>query len=148
MRQNQVKIGEVYLCKVGRNTAQVRIQKSSPKGGWDGTLLSTGKPIAIRDAKRLLGPAPAQERKEQQPKAPGPKGLSCLSAAAQVLGKTSEALTCGQMIEAMREDKLWSSASGKTPANTLYSAILREIKIKGEQARFSKAGRGKFALAG
>jgi hypothetical protein len=34
---------------------------------------------------------------------------------------------------------------GKTPAATLYSAILREISTKGKDARFTKIERGKFA---
>lgn len=35
---------------------------------------------------------------------------------------------------------------GKTPANTLYSAILREINTKAEASRFRKTERGKFLL--
>ena len=40
----------------------------------------------------------------------------------------------------------WSSPGGQTPAATLYSGILRELSTKGEQARFVKTDRGKFAL--
>jgi hypothetical protein len=40
---------------------------------------------------------------------------------------------------------LWTSPGGKTPHATLYSAILREIQVKGDAARFVKAERGKFA---
>jgi hypothetical protein len=36
---------------------------------------------------------------------------------------------------------------GATPAATLYSAILREIKAKGKESRFVKTERGKFGLA-
>jgi len=36
---------------------------------------------------------------------------------------------------------------GKTPAATLYSAIIREIAKKGDDARFEKVERGKFQLA-
>ena len=41
---------------------------------------------------------------------------------------------------------LWQS-EGKTPSATLYSAILRETKTKGEAARFRKTERGKFVAA-
>ena len=51
-----------------------------------------------------------------------------------------------EMIEAMGQKGYWTSPGGKTPAATLYSAILREIGTKGDQARFSKTERGKFAL--
>ena len=46
----------------------------------------------------------------------------------------------------MASQGLWSSPAGKTPSATLYSALLRELQVKGEQARFVKAERGKFAL--
>jgi len=52
------------------------------------------------------------------------------------------------MIEPMAAKKYWSSPGGKTPAATLYSAILREIQTKGKEARFRKTERGKFALNG
>jgi len=42
----------------------------------------------------------------------------------------------------------WSSPNGQTPAATLYSAILREIKTKGKEARFKKADGGLFAING
>jgi len=38
-------------------------------------------------------------------------------------------------------------AEGKTPAATIYAAILRELQEKGEDARLRKAGRAPFALA-
>ena len=37
-------------------------------------------------------------------------------------------------------------SSRKTPAATLYSAILREIQKKGKQSRFEKTERGRFRL--
>jgi hypothetical protein len=50
------------------------------------------------------------------------------------------------MIDAMAEKGYWSSPGGATPQATLYSAILREMKGKGADARFMKTERGKFAL--
>jgi hypothetical protein len=47
----------------------------------------------------------------------------------------------------MAAKKLWTSPGGKTPSATLYSAILREINVKGKDARFKKTERGKFTLA-
>jgi hypothetical protein len=48
----------------------------------------------------------------------------------------------------MATQGLWTSPGGKTPAATLYSAIIREIKLKGGEARFRKVERGKFVHAG
>ncbi len=75
----------------------------------------------------------------------GAKKLSAIDAAARVLAGAAEPLTTQQMIDAMAAQNLWSSPGGKTPAATLYSAILREIKAKGDDARFVKTERGKFA---
>ena len=54
-------------------------------------------------------------------------------------------MTTKAMIEAMGAKGYWSSPAGKTPAATLYSAILREITTKGDKSRFTKTERGKFA---
>ncbi len=71
--------------------------------------------------------------------------MSALDAAAQVLAKASEPMNCVRLIEAMSKAGLWSSPNGATPHATLYSAIARDIKLKGKDARFKKAERGPFA---
>ena len=50
------------------------------------------------------------------------------------------------MLEAISAKGYWASAAGKTPAATLYASLIREIQKKGNQARFKKTGRGRFAL--
>lgn len=51
-------------------------------------------------------------------------------------------MDCQTMIKTMAEKGYWTSPGGKTPAATLYSAILREISTKGKDARFKKTERG------
>jgi hypothetical protein len=55
-------------------------------------------------------------------------------------------MNCQELIGAMAAKGYWSSPAGKTPAGTLYSAIHRELQVQGDDARFVKAARGKFAL--
>ena len=55
-------------------------------------------------------------------------------------------MTCREMIDAMAAKGYWSSPAGKTPANTLYAAILRELQTKADQSRFQKVDRGRFDL--
>jgi len=74
------------------------------------------------------------------------KRSSGLGAAAKVLSEAGEPLSCKQMVEQMLEKGYWKT-SGKTPAATIYAGILREIRKKGEQSRFRKTDRGRFALA-
>jgi hypothetical protein len=71
-----------------------------------------------------------------------------LDAAAQVLGETGQAMSCPELIAAMAAQGYWSSPTGRTPASTLYAAILRELQTQGGQGRFVKTERGKFALRG
>ena len=77
----------------------------------------------------------------------GPKPLSALAAAVRVLTETAQAMTCPELIAAMAEKGYWTSPAGKTPAATLYAAILREIHTKKDQARFRKTGPERFARA-
>jgi hypothetical protein len=86
-------------------------------------------------------PTPSPEK----PVSPANK-LSALDAAAQVLAETGQAMSCAELIAAMAAKGYWSSPRGRTPAGTLYSAILRELQSKGGKARFCKSVRGKFRL--
>ncbi|WP_254510214.1 winged helix-turn-helix domain-containing protein [Anatilimnocola floriformis] len=74
--------------------------------------------------------------------------LSALDAAAQVLESSEQPMNAKAMIEAMTTKGLWSSPGGKTPHATLYSAIIREISVKGKESRFKKTDRGDFAFNG
>ena len=75
------------------------------------------------------------------------KQLSALDAAAKVLAETGQPMRCTELIAAMAAKGYWTSPGGKTPASTLYAALLRELKTKKDQARFRKTERGKFGLA-
>lgn len=74
--------------------------------------------------------------------------LSAIDAAAKVLGEVKEPLNCKEMVEKMAAKGYWKSPGGKTPHATLYSAILREINVKGKDSRFKKTERGKFTVNG
>ncbi len=71
--------------------------------------------------------------------------LNALRAAARVLAETGKAMNCRQLIEAMAAQGYWTSPGGRTPEATLASAMAREIRAKGAQARFRKVDRGLFA---
>jgi hypothetical protein len=93
-------------------------------------------------------PAAAETKPAKKAKAakePKAKKVGALDAAAQVLAASSEPMNCKQLIEAMAAKGLWTSPGGKTPHATLYSAIIREISVKGKDARFAKKDRGQFA---
>ncbi len=89
-------------------------------------------------------PAPKKAKATSEPK---DKKLSAIDAAAKLLAETKEPMNCKQMIEAIAAKGYWTSPGGKTPHATLYSAIIREISVKGNEARFTKTERGLFACA-
>ena len=173
MKSSEVEVGGTYETKVGTRTVEVRIVRQS-KGGWDATSVATGKPVRVKDAARLkpakaapaepeeVAPAPeaakgpeaaatkagrgaAKAARAPKERKAAPRPLSCLDAAAAVLKAAGEPLQTKTMVERMAAEGLWSTKA-PTPAATLYSAILRELKTKGAGARFRKTGRGHFAL--
>jgi hypothetical protein len=100
-------------------------------------------PQTPADEEARAVPAPRRQRKA--PAEPKEKKPSALDAAAKVLAEEGRPMTTKEMIEAMAAKGYWTSPGGKTPEATLYSAILRELATKGDQARFTKTERGKFA---
>jgi hypothetical protein len=114
-----------------------------------------GEPAPAEAARNPITAPPEPAPAEAEPPAPGEPHpdratragkLGALAAAARVLGENGRAMSCPELIAAMAARGYWSSPRGRTPAATLYSAILRELQTKGEAARFVKTERGKFAL--
>ena len=107
-------------------------------------------PMSPRVAKKTAKASKASPKPGKadtgKPAAKGPKRLSGLDAAAKVLAETGEPMSCKAITERMIAQGLWQT-TGKTPAATIYAAIIREIAAKGDKARFRKVERGKFTLA-
>jgi len=118
------------------------------------TTKKAAAPKAIKSAKAPKA-APAKKAEASKPAATKAKAgdngevkskkVSAIDAAAKLLAGSKEPMGCKEMIEAMAAKGLWTSPGGKTPHATLYSAILREINVKGKDARFKKTDRGRFA---
>jgi HB1, ASXL, restriction endonuclease HTH domain len=100
-----------------------------------------------KGARRAASAAAKGAGRKAEPAAKAKK-VSALDAAARVLQEEKKAMNCQEMIEMMAAKDYWKSPGGKTPAATLYSAILRETKVKGAGARFKKTERGKFQFKG
>jgi hypothetical protein len=103
------------------------------------TKSATRKGAAKHSARARKGSAKAA--KKAQPK------LSQMAAAVKVLKQSRKPLTCTQMVEQMAKKKLWTSPGGKTPEQTLYASILRDIQKHGDESQFQKVDRGLFTLA-
>jgi len=125
--------------------------------GDDHAILVGGKYLTLKQAEAAVAndgagtESPAAEPKRGKAKrAKGEKKekrMSGLDAAAKVLEEAGQPMTVKEMVEAAETKGYWKSPSGKTPHATVYSAIIREIAAKGNEARFRKTERGKFAHA-
>ena len=77
------------------------------------------------------------------------KRMSLLDAAVEVLKAAGpdNPMNCKEILEAIIERQLWIPTPGKTPEQTLYGSIFREINTK-EHPRIQKSNvKGKFVIA-
>ena len=115
----------VAAKKVVKGAHVAKERKGTPKG-------------AKAAPERAVGQRNAPQAKEG-------KRLGILSAAVVVLKDAGQPMNAKAMVETALGKGMWST-KGKTPAATLYAAIIREIAKKGSEARFKKTDRGQFAL--
>jgi hypothetical protein len=120
--------------------------EAAPAGMTEAPVVAT--PEASPSAPEPPRAASAATRAETAAQPAETKKLSVLEAAVRVLAETGQVMSCPELIAAMAARGYWGSPRGRTPAATLYSSLLRELQTKGEQARFVKTQRGKFALRG
>ena len=120
-------------------TSPKHLPGPSPKG------TPTSPRVAKKSAKATKGSQKARKADTGEPRGKGTKRPSGLDAAAKVLAEAGKPMSCKAIVDRMLAKGLWRT-KGKTPAATIYAAIIREIAAKGNKARFCKTGRGRFAL--
>ena len=109
---------------------------TTPRAGKGKPKASTKATAKKKATERKHGDVPEKEKK-----------MGVLDAAAAVLKQNKCAMSCTDIVDQAIDTGLWTT-SGKTPHATLCAAIIREIRSKGQDARFEKTGRGRFALKG
>ena len=152
--------GEIANAKVGRNIVNVEIIEDCGNGSYKVKSVSSGREFntsrlekinnnqmeeAIMPEDNIPTNAEAETNAEVDTPNPAPecatakkeKKVSLLDLAAKILADTGEALNCKELVAKAKETG-WVS-TGKTPEQTLYSGIFREIKEKGEASRFKKS---------
>ena len=154
--------GEIANAKVGRNLVEVEILECG-EGFFRVKSVSSGREfntsrleksnnnqkmeeeIMPEDNTTPNAEAETNAENEVDTQNPAPecatakkeKKVSLLDLAAKILADTGEALNCKELVAKAKETG-WVS-TGKTPEQTLYSGIFREIKEKGEASRFKKS---------
>ena len=123
----------------GRKEGQAALESAAKVAGK-----VLGVPVGVMPSGKR-GKRPSTSGADRPAKAREKKRPSGLDAAAQVLAEASEPLNTKVMVERMLAKGLWKT-SGRTPASTIYAAMIREIAAKGNASRFRKVERGKFEL--
>ena len=159
---SEIKVGSKVILKVGRNAVEVEILKAMADGDayWVKSIAS-GKEFMMPSA-RIKVPTvsiePVAEPDPVEDEAPNPapecttapkkeKKISLMDAAVEVLKQSGEPMNTREMVKAATDSGLWIPTDCKTPEQTLYGSIFREMKIK-ENPRIVKSSvKGKFEYA-
>ena len=160
---SEFRIGEIANAKVGRNLVEVEILECG-EGNYKVKSIYSGREFftsrlekinnnqmeeTIMPEDNITTNAEAETNAEVDTPNPAPecatvkpeKKKSLLDLAAKILADTGEALNCKELVAKAKETG-WES-TGKTPEQTLYSGIFREMNTKGEASRFKKSAERK-----
>jgi hypothetical protein len=149
MKTSEIKAGSKQRIRIGKNEVEVTVLGQKGKS-WL-VESATGKKFPVSESRFVKyekvekGKAPIESVNVLQTEPNANYKFSMLGAAMEILKGASRPMSAKEMIIAMAEANLWKSPKGKTPWNSLASAINREIVLK-ENPRFKKAEKGKFIL--
>ena len=155
-KTQKIEAGKIYEITIGKNRTSVNVLKVERRVNgqlvYDCENLKTNKRMIVSDTARFLReikpekPAKAEkpEKTKTATKIERADGTySGLTAAFIVLRDAGEPLNIRQIMERINERGL-ANLAGKTPSATVSAAIQRDIK--NPASRFTKAGKGLFAV--
>lgn len=137
---SKAKIDNIMTAARNARNAKKRKDEADKAKGGEAAQVAPSAPQNGKDAP----PAKTPNARKKATKDGGK--MSGLDAAAKVLAEAGTPMNTRAMIEAAAAKGYWASKA-KTPWATIYAAILREITLKGAQARFKKTDRGLFTVA-
>jgi hypothetical protein len=133
--------------------AQWRAKRATaPEAALEGAAAAASKVLGVPvgvvkpGAGQAVHVAPGRKKSARADRPVKERKTSGLDAAATVLAEAGAPLDSKTIVERMLAKGLWKTA-GKTPAATIYAAMIREIAAKGADSRFRKTDRGTFALS-
>jgi len=145
MCSRNIAAGTIATAKVGRNEVEVTVLEEL-ESGWKVKSNGSGREFVVNGSSLYLPAAPVapavlevDDRPNPAPESIRPeKKLSLLEAAARILKQSPTPLNCREMVERATAAGLWNPTGAKTPEQSLYGAIFREINGK-ENPRFRKS---------
>jgi len=166
----QVEVGNKVIVMVGCREIEATVLETAEAGcivksntsGKEFTTKRILRIVEVDDTSKEVEPVePMPDTIEEvtaEPETPNPapetatpvkpiKNMALMEAAVEVLKTSEQPLNTREMVKAATERGYWIPTSCKTPEQTLYGSIFREIATK-ENPRIVKAEqRGKFQLA-
>ncbi len=141
--KHEINIGDTTKVKVGSKAVQEKILKPMTDGnGYMVKSLSSGKAFAVQKSRLVC-----IESSEPKPETKPTRKMSLMDAAVAVLKENGAPMNTREMVKAATEKGYWTPTACKTPEQTLYGSIFREIKTK-EQPRIVRSDvKGKFIIA-
>ena len=148
-------VGSKVIVKVGCREIEAVVLEVT-ESGCRVKSIASGKEFSVKKILRIIEPEDTSVEVEELD-APNPapesapaekpvKKLSLLDAAVEVLKTSGQPMNTREIVKAATESGLWIPTACRTPEQTLYGSIFREIATK-ENPRIAKAGqKGKFIL--
>ena len=144
---SSITVGTIVVVKVGRNEIEVVVTEIG-ENRWKVKKVGSDHEFAVSKIERVLGETSLEMEAEPSTPNPAPesgrpeKKPSLLEAAAQILKRSRTPLNTKEILAKVIESGLWTPNGGKTPEQSLYSALFREINSK-ENSRFRKSAEKK-----
>lgn len=148
-RRIRLRSARPILCECDKRGKPVEAKPAAAASAKARAKAPAKKAPAKKAAGRKAKKAPAKKAKGgRAKKAAGKKAakLGGLDAVARVLAEEGRAMRPAEMVELAIQREYWATG-GKTPGATIHSAIIREIRSKGDKARFVKTAAGVFGLS-
>jgi len=148
-------VGSKVIVKVGCREIEAVVLEIT-EAGCRVKSIASGKEFSVKKILRIIEPEDTSVEVEELD-APNPapesapaekpvKKLSLLDAAVEVLKTSGQPMNTREIVKAATESGLWIPTACRTPEQTLYGSIFREIATK-ENPRIVKAEqKGKFIL--
>jgi len=148
MSSENITAGTIAIAKVGRNEVEVTVLEKL-EDGWKVRSNKSGREFKVRAIERVeKGPVIPLEDETPNP-APESnrvgKKLSLLEAAVRILRESPTPMSCKEIVVGVVAAGFWIPTAAKTPEQSLYSAVFREINGK-EHPRFRKSATRKGAF--
>ena len=168
MVENEFHPGDIVRVKVGKNLVEAEVVGLMPNGLFNVKSLNTQKEFGVKHIHELVFAAKDYKQEKPEPEeaelasdgedeeavinpvheSDRPRRrMSLMSAAVEVLKKSNVPMNTREIVAAAIEAGLWEPTGSKTPEQSLYGSIFREIAAKDHPRIVRAEQKGKFKFA-